>query len=131
MFEPFVQADVSTTRRYGGSGLGLAIARDLVELMGGTISAQSEPGTGSTFSFEVELAAGGRRPTPRPIRAPPTLAQIAASWSVPPLVLIAEDSQINQIVAARALERCGCRVDVVGDGAGALEALEAAATTSC
>jgi PAS domain S-box-containing protein len=123
MFEPFVQADVSTTRRYGGSGLGLAIARDLVELMGGTISAQSEPGTGSTFSFEVALAPAetsdaGAGP------AAPTSAQTVAPWSVPPLVLIAEDSQINQIVAARALERCGCQVDVVGDGAGALRALE-------
>jgi PAS domain S-box-containing protein len=123
MFEPFVQADVSTTRLYGGSGLGLAIARDLVELMGGTISAQSEPGTGSTFSFEVELAAADG-PDAATDCAQPTLAQIAASWSAPPLVLIAEDSQINQIVAARALERCGCRVEVVGDGARALRALE-------
>ena len=121
MFEPFVQADVSTTRRYGGSGLGLAIARDLVELMGGTISAYSEPGAGSTFSFEIELA-----PAEMPDAAadPVAPALPAASWSVQPLVLIAEDSQINQIVAARALERCGCRVDVVADGAGALAALE-------
>ncbi len=124
MFEPFVQADVSTTRLYGGSGLGLAIARDLVELMGGTISAYSEPGAGSTFSFEIELAPADG-PDAAADSAPPTLAQIAASWSVPPLVLIAEDSQINQIVAARALERCGCRVEVVGDGARALEALDA------
>jgi PAS domain S-box-containing protein len=55
MFEPFTQADGSLTRRYGGAGLGLAIARDLVELMGGEIGADSKPGYGSTFSFELDL----------------------------------------------------------------------------
>ena len=56
MFKPFTQADASTTRVYGGTGLGLAIAHDLVQLMGGTIGARSEPGQGSTFWIEVPLA---------------------------------------------------------------------------
>ncbi len=122
MFEPFTQADVSTTRLYGGTGLGLAIARETIELMGGVINAESSPGHGSTFWFEVHLAAplassAVRPPIPDPYNTP------TPSWATPPFVLVAEDSQINQIVATRVLERCGCRVRVVGDGAQALEAL--------
>ena len=121
MFEPFTQADVSTTRLYGGTGLGLAISRELVELMGGTISAESQVGEGSTFWFELELTVDHEHETP-PAPAAPTSAVTPESWADAPLVLIAEDSQINQIVAARALERCGCRAHVVSDG---LEAIEA------
>jgi PAS domain S-box-containing protein len=118
MFDPFTQADVSTTRLYGGTGLGLSIVRELVELMGGTISAESEPGRGSKFSFEIELS------PPRDTRSL-LPADVAASplWSSPPLVLIVEDSQVNRIVASRGLERCGCRSHAVSDGHEALEAL--------
>jgi PAS domain S-box-containing protein len=124
MFEPFTQADVSTTRVYGGTGLGLAIAREMIELMGGTIDARSAPGEGSTFWFDVELAAplaagavSKVSSDARPARALP--------WLTTPKVLVAEDSPVNQIVASRALERCGCSVEVVGTGAEALQALAA------
>jgi PAS domain S-box-containing protein len=119
MFEPFTQADVSTTRHYGGTGLGLAIARELVEMMGGVIGAVSQPGHGSTFSFEVELSTALAT---LPLSAESNDA-VALSWPSPPLVLIAEDSQINQIVATRALERCGCHVHIASDGLEALNAL--------
>ena len=64
MFEPFTQADVSTTRRYGGNGLGLAIAKDLIERMDGTITAQSRPRHGSTFTFELPLPRAAQNPAP-------------------------------------------------------------------
>ena len=119
MFEPFAQADLSMTRSYGGAGLGLAIARELVELMGGEIGCESEPGHGSTFWFEVDLATTtpgseiSRMPAGESTRLGPSA----------PLVLVAERSPVNQIVASRVLERCGCRTRAVSDGAAALRAL--------
>jgi CheY-like chemotaxis protein len=128
MFEAFTQADASTTRNYGGTGLGLAIARELVELMGGTIRAESELDHGSTFSFELELELD-LQPTealtgdwlPAPARELTNGASL--SWLSAPLVLVADDSPVNQIVAARALERCGCNAQMVDGGRAALRAL--------
>jgi CheY-like chemotaxis protein len=124
MFEPFTQADISTTRHYGGTGLGLAIAREIVSLMGGTIGADSTPGAGSTFWFEVVLpavATADRLPADRGDAA--TLAEVA--WASPPLVLVVDDNPVNQLVAVRLLERCGARADTAGDGREALGALSA------
>jgi PAS domain S-box-containing protein len=124
MFEPFTQADASTTRTYGGTGLGLSIARELVELMGGTIGADSEVGRGSSFWIELPLTPAtmvdGRRAAPRNRAGGPR-----PRWARMPVVLVAEDSPVNQIVAARTLERCGCQFDVASDGAQALEMLAA------
>jgi CheY-like chemotaxis protein len=121
LFEPFSQADVSTTRNYGGTGLGLAISRELIELMGGTINVASKPGHGSTFRAELELegagAGAGAGERPRNDTSAPV-------WSTEPLVLVAEDSPVNQLVVARALERIGCRCDIVPDGYQALEAIQ-------
>ncbi len=122
MFEPFVQADVSTTRKYGGNGLGLSIARELVELMHGAIDAESEPGSGSRFWFEVPLpkvalsSTAGRRER---------VAMMSERRPNPdaPLILVVEDSPVNRLVTVHVLERCGFRVHVVNDGREALEAL--------
>ena len=124
MFEPFTQADVSTTRLYGGTGLGLAIVRELVELMGGTVRAESELGRGSKFSFELVLATPASAELPAPRGTARTASEVPF-WTNEPLVLVVEDSPVNQIVAARALELCGCQVEIVADGYAALRALDA------
>jgi CheY-like chemotaxis protein/anti-sigma regulatory factor (Ser/Thr protein kinase) len=125
MFEPFTQADVSDTRAYGGNGLGLAIAREIVVLMGGTIGATSEPGRGSQFWFEFDVDASASR-VRMPIRTAETAAIAAVGLgATAPLVLVAEDTPVNQVAAERLLERCGCRADIVGNGVEVLHALAA------
>jgi len=121
MFQPFVQADVSTTREYGGNGLGLAIAKELVELMNGTIGADSEPGRGSTFWFEIPLPAVAVEPQ----RGGARVVHLSERRGAPDpaLVLVVEDSPVNRLVAVRVLERCGFRAHVVNDGREALQAL--------
>jgi CheY-like chemotaxis protein len=122
MFEPFVQADGSTTRQYGGNGLGLSIAKELVELMGGIIGGESEPGRGSSFWFEVPLqkvaTASGHSARERSVMRDERPADPNA-----PIVLVVEDSPVNRLVTVRVLERCGYRVHVVNDGREALDAL--------
>ena len=117
LFEHFTQADVSTTRHFGGTGLGLAIARELVEMMGGTISAASEPGVGSTFRIELELERAGSSSSDER-RA----NDGRRGWSFTPHVLVVEDIPVNQFVVARALERIGARSTVVADGEQAVAA---------
>ena len=89
LFEPFTQADASTTRRFGGTGLGLAICKRVVELMGGQIGVTSKPGEGSTFWFTLPLAVD---PSPAPARAP------LAADVTGVRVLIVDDNSVNRRV---------------------------------
>ncbi|CAN5852925.1 hypothetical protein BH11PSE1_BH11PSE1_23290 [soil metagenome] len=120
LFQKFEQADASTTRRYGGTGLGLAICRELCALMGGTISAVSREGEGSTFT--------ARLPIPD---AAPGVATVASEperrrEDLPPLrVLAAEDNLINQLVLQTLLHQAGIEPVMVGDGEQALAAWRA------
>ncbi len=124
LFSPFMQGDGSTTRRYGGTGLGLAISRSLVELMGGTIGFESEPGRGARFWFRVRLE---RAEPARPDAAPDAAAGRApASRRYRLRILIVEDNAINRRLLGRQLERLGCPSVAVADGRAALEILRTA-----
>ncbi|MDP3637229.1 MAG: PAS domain S-box protein [Azonexus sp.] len=118
LFSPFYQADASTTRRFGGTGLGLSICKRLVELMGGEISAQSTPGSGSTFHFQLpfQLASANTTPAAADTR---TDSQIRPGLRL----LLVEDNLINQKVAGALLKKLGAEVRVAINGAEALNRL--------
>jgi signal transduction histidine kinase/ligand-binding sensor domain-containing protein/DNA-binding response OmpR family regulator len=118
IFQPFTQADESTSRRFGGSGLGLSICRELAELMGGRISVESTPGSGSTFhvSLPLQLRAA-------PAAATPEKASDATGGSTGAIgahVLLVEDEPVNAAVAQGYLEALGCSSVWTKDGAEAL-----------
>ncbi|RZU47853.1 PAS domain S-box-containing protein [Fluviicoccus keumensis] len=123
LFQPFTQADSSTSRKYGGTGLGLVICQRLVELMSGEIGVESEPGVGSLFYFTARFsrapAAGaadpvisdGRVSSQRDTRERQARASLAGAW-----LLLAEDNADNQEMAVEILQQAGIRVDVANNG---------------
>jgi len=119
IFDAFSQEDTSTTRKFGGTGLGLSISRRLVELMGGELRLDSEPGCGSTFSFTLPC---------RPVEVLQAVArapQVFSPAAVTGLrVLLVEDNRVNQRLASRLLEKRGYEASVAENGQIALAALE-------
>jgi len=128
LFQPFSQADVSTTRRYGGTGLGLAITRSLVEAMGGRIELESEPGRGATFRFSVALALADAalesvaEAVEHPLSALPRKRPKDRRRGVRGRLLIAEDHSVNQQVTLRILEKLGYAADIATTGQDAADA---------
>ena len=121
LFEPFSQADSSTTRTYGGTGLGLSICRELVELMGGEIGATGALGRGSTFWFTADL---GLEAAPAAHSASAGAAVTAAPGpdGAALALLVVDDNAVNRTVAAEMLRKRGYRVEVARNGAEAVAA---------
>jgi len=118
LFQPFSQADASTTRKYGGTGLGLAISKQLVEAIKGRIFVESEEGKGSTFSFTAVFE-----------RQPDTGSQsdVIQAVDIKGLrILVVDDTVTNRLVFREQLKSWGCDTEEAGDGPDALEKLRAA-----
>ncbi|MEO6281680.1 PAS domain S-box protein [Roseateles sp.] len=126
LFQPFTQADESTTRRFGGTGLGLSICRELATLMGGEVGMRSTVGQGSSFWAELPLPAA---PAPMAHQPREPRANSAPHEALHGRrVLIAEDHPVNMLIAVAQLEQWGMEVAQASDGRQAIEAVHAAAS---
>jgi len=121
IFNYFTQADASTTRTYGGTGLGLAISKQLIELMGGTIKIESEPGHGTKFRINLQLTIVYKPDLDNSNKSSSSALDLAHQQCQ---VLIVEDNKTNQLVTKRLLEHIGCRAEVAENGEVALRMVQ-------
>jgi PAS domain S-box-containing protein len=126
LFLPFVQADTSTTRKYGGTGLGLTISKQLVEMMGGKIGVNSREGQGSTFWFTAvfEPASAGEQALHELREGGIDESDGKTFVGHGERILVAEDNRTNAFVVLAQLQKLGYKADAVIDGAKAVEAVE-------
>ena len=122
LFQPFSQADASTTRNYGGTGLGLALCRHLVEMMGGVIGLNSAPGKGSTFHFTVRCALTDQAPALPPSQISENSLTLAGLRGAD--ILLAEDAELSQEVLCELLTKAGMKVRLAVNGVEVLELVE-------
>jgi PAS domain S-box-containing protein len=121
LFQAFAQGDVSTARRFGGTGLGLMICRQLVELMGGTITVDSAVGKGSTFTYTTKLLPAIHRVEAGSAADTPVARKLGNTG--PLRVLVVDDNEINQVVACKFLQKLGCQVELARTGREAIESI--------
>ena len=121
IFQPFIQADASTTRKHGGTGLGLAICNKLIKLMGGRIELASEPGRGSTFTFTVPLQKVNISEVPKE-KTDSSSTKLGATISKNSInILLAEDVEENQMVIEGFLRQSQFKLEIAENGAEAVE----------
>jgi signal transduction histidine kinase/AmiR/NasT family two-component response regulator len=116
IFKEFTQADDSTTREYGGTGLGLSICKSLIEMMGGEIGVESQPGQGSSFWIALVLPYAKDSFPAQPVSAESIPAARSPREFIGSRILVADDNRVNQIFIVYMLQTFGCAVDVAVNG---------------
>ncbi|MCL2458362.1 MAG: ATP-binding protein [Desulfobulbus sp.] len=122
LFISFQQAESSTTRKYGGTGLGLVLSKRIVELMGGDIQVESNPGRGSTFSFTITVPRSNMTPEETTVQSVPH--EIQEGEFAGKVILLVDDVEINREIVLSLLEATGVTIDVAENGQQAVELFE-------